>query len=95
MALIPIKKILDSALHNLKIDSYRKDIYEIWDREMGSFAKHAQIVSVRDDFVIVNVDNSVFLQELVLRKKEILNKINLFLKNRPVKDMKFRAGNIK
>ena len=95
MTLIPIKKILDSTLHNLKIDSSRKDIYDIWDREMGRFAEHAQIVSVRDDFIIVNVDNSVFLQELVLRKKEILKKINLFLKKKPIKDMKFRAGNIK
>ena len=94
MALVSIKEILKNTLYKFKIDGSTRDVYEAWDKKMGKFAKHAQVVSVKDDCVVVNVDNSVFLQELTLRKKEILDKLNKALKDRTVKNIRFRPGSL-
>ena len=94
MALLSIKDILKNTLFKFRMDGSTMDVYEAWDREMGKFAERAQVVSVKDDRVIINVNNSVYLQELTLRKKEILDKLNAALENRTIKEITFRSGSI-
>ncbi len=94
MPLVSIKEILQNTLYKFKIDGSARDVYDAWDKKMGKFAKHAQVVSVVNDLMVVNVDNSVYLQELTLRKKEILEKLNKGLKGKTIKDIRFKQGSI-
>ena len=94
MALHSIKEILKNTLFKFRVDGSTMDVYEAWDREMGKFAERAQVVSVKDNRIIINVNNSVYLQELTLRKKEILDKLNAALENRTIKEITFRSGSI-
>lgn len=94
MPLVSIKEILKNTLYKFKIDGSTRDVYEAWDKKISKYAKHAQVVSVQDDLIVVNVDNSVYLQELMLRKKEILNELNKGLKSKTIKDIRFKQGSI-
>lgn len=51
---------------------------------------HLYPVSLRDGELLVNVDSSVWLQEVTIRKEELLNVLKPFC----IKDIRFRLGRV-
>lgn len=49
---------------------------KIWDKELGRLSKRIKLVGKKDRCLLVQVDNPVYMQELRVRKKEFVDKIN-------------------
>jgi predicted nucleic acid-binding Zn ribbon protein len=94
MPLVHVKDTLNGLFEKLKISGEKQEIFDNWEKSAGSFSEHAQIVRINDTEIVVNVDNSVYLQEMLMRKNEILDKLNLKLKGGRIKDIKFKMGKI-
>lgn len=95
MALVSAGEVLKKVLGEFKIDDSFQEICFLWKKHLGKLAEHSQVVSFRDGCLVITVDNSVYMQELTLRKTEVLEKINVFLEGKVlIKEIKFRAGSI-
>ena len=65
----------------------------LWEEAVGkNIARRARAVSVRNEILFVTVQNSVWLQELVLLKEGIIEKINSLIGKQVIKDIVFRIG---
>lgn len=68
----------------------------VWGSAVGKRAsRHTKPTSLKKARLVVNVDGSSWLYELTLKKKEILKKLEGKLKGRPIKDIRFRIGEVR
>ena len=73
-----------------------EDIRDIWRSAAGEKASsHSRPVSMRKSVLRVNVDDSAWLYELTLAKKDILGKLREASKAKKIKEIRFRIGEIK
>lgn len=56
-----------------------------------SFLKEIEIVSFRDGVLFISTPNPMYSQEIKLKEKELLEKINLELRGSLVEKIKFRS----
>jgi predicted nucleic acid-binding Zn ribbon protein len=64
-----------------------------WQALLGEdAAKHAVPVSTKKGRLLVEVDSSVWLQHLTMRKLDILQKLKDVPLDKPVEDIRFRHG---
>ena len=47
-----------------------------WDREMGAWKHQVRLEAIDQESLVIDVQSSVALQELSLRKKEIVRRLN-------------------
>ena len=66
----------------------------MWDTVASSLAIRTQPVAISRGRMMVNVTDSVILHQLTFYKKEYIDKINLMLGRRLVKDIIFRVGKV-
>ncbi len=91
----PLEGVLGDIMRGLKKDGAvtEEDLAAAWGRAVGKKAAgHTRPVSVRRGVLNVNVDDSAWLYELTLKKKEILKKLDIKLKGHRPKDIRFRIG---
>jgi len=68
-------------------------VRKCWQALLGEeAANHAVPVSIKKDRLIVEVDSSVWLQHLTMRKLDILQKLKDVPLDKPVEDIRFRHG---
>lgn len=88
-----IGTILPKALEDLGI-AKRLDEFKtlsLWEETVGKkIAERSKAVDIQDKTLIVDVENNVWMQELVLLKPRILKKFAKTAKNSPIKDIRFR-----
>ncbi|HEO63967.1 MAG TPA: DUF721 domain-containing protein [Candidatus Omnitrophica bacterium] len=73
----------------------REDIFEIWKKAAGSrAAKHTKPTNIRKGVLIVNVDSSVWIYQLRLKKEKILQKLNGHFNKDMIKDIRLRVGEL-
>ena len=73
-----------------------EDVQAAWDNSVGeAAARHSKPRSLRGSRLIVNIDDSSWMYELTVRKKEILGKMEARLKGKKIKELTFRIGEIK
>lgn len=66
-------------------------LMQVFERVMGPMAGSVKLEAIQRTTLIVEVASSVHLQEMTLRKREIINKINQhFGGKRVVKDIKLK-----
>ncbi|MBL7108461.1 MAG: DUF721 domain-containing protein [Candidatus Cloacimonetes bacterium] len=73
------KKIIENLIRNISKDKFSREIKIglLWSQAIGKILSQKAFVSkLEKDILFVNVTNNVWLQELVLNKLEILEKIN-------------------
>lgn len=89
MTFTKVGDIVDTVLekHDFTKDTY--SLFDIWEKELGKLTKFIKMVGRRNKTLLVKVDNPVYKQELRLRKKEFLNKINDHYGYIIVEDIKF------
>lgn len=74
----------------------REDIHEAWEKAVGKkAAMHSRPVSLNRAVLAVNVDGSAWLYELTTRKRETIKKMQEMVKNKKLKDIRFRIGETK
>ena len=70
-------------VENLMILNY------VWKNEMKEFSSYCTIDSIDGRTLVLKVDNSVIKNELLIRKSEIIKKINKHFKTGFIKDIRF------
>lgn len=95
---VPIGEVLGSLLRKLGLERRAREarIALEWERVVGErIARHSKPVGVRGRTLLVNVDSSVWLAELDrFFKDAMLEKIRAELGEKPIRDIRFRIGEI-
>jgi hypothetical protein len=93
----PLRSILEDTLKSLRIDAPMKG-YSLWGswREIvgDAVAANAQPSAVRNRILFVEVSHPAWIQQLQFLKPTLLEKINGFLGESLIQDIRFRIGKI-
>jgi len=93
----PIRSILEDTLKGLEIDGYVKthSIFFGWKEIVGdSIAQQAQPRLIRNRILFIDVSHSTWVQQLQFLKSTLLEKVNTFLGEPVIQDIRFRVGQI-
>jgi len=93
----PIGSILEKTLKALEIDVPLKtySIWSAWGDIVGeSVALHTQPRSIRNRILFIDVSHPTWIQQLQFLKPTLLEKINNFLGESPIQDIRFKLGKI-
>ena len=89
-------EVMPGVLSAMGIDNRRTDaeVVKVWNSVLDpNIAKHAQPIGLRKGTLLVNVDSSVWLSELVrYRRKEILRRLQYSFGLEFIKKISFRLG---
>jgi predicted nucleic acid-binding Zn ribbon protein len=89
-------KVVSKVLADLKMDSRRADIeiVKVWNELLDpNITAHAQPHNLHKGTLFVNVDNSVWLSEIVrYRRKEILDRLQHSFGKNLIQKISFRIG---
>jgi hypothetical protein len=93
----PIRTVLDQTLRALEIDVPLKaySIWRAWEEIVGpSVALHAQPRSIYNRILFINVSHSTWIQQLQFLKSTLTEKINSYLGEPLIEDIRFKLGKI-
>jgi len=93
----PLHSILKKTLKALEIDVPLKaySIWGAWDEIVGeSVAAQSQPRSIRNRILFLEVSHSTWMQQLQFLKPTLLEKINSFLGEPLIQDIRFKLGRI-
>lgn len=92
----PINQTLAGVLKNLKLDQRRSDaeVLKVWNHSMApDVVAHAQPAGLAKGTLFINVDNSVWLGEIVrYRRREILQRLQHSFGQDLIVRISFRIG---
>lgn len=92
----PADKIVSKVLGDLKMDSRRGEIeiLKVWNSSLDpNIVAHAQPANLHKGTLFVNVDNSVWLSEIVrYRRQEILDRLQHSFGKNVIQRISFRIG---
>jgi len=93
----PIRSVLEHTLERLEIDVPLKtySILGAWSEIVGpTVAAHSQPRSIRNRILFVDVSHSTWTQQLQFFKPTLLEKVNHFLGEPLIQDIRFKLGKI-
>jgi hypothetical protein len=92
-----LRLILEKTFKNLEIDVPLKtySILGAWDEIVGeSVAEHSQPRSIRNRILFIDVTHPTWMQQLQFLKPTLLEKVNAFLGEPLIQDIRFKVGKI-
>ncbi len=93
----PLRSILEDTLKSLRIDAPMKgySLWGAWREIVGDVvASNAQPSAVRNRILFIEVSHPAWIQQLQFLKPALLEKINGFLGESLIQDIRFRIGKI-
>src|SRR4030042_3515829 len=93
----PIRSILEKTVKTLEIDVPLKtySILGAWEEIVGeSVAGHSQPHSIRNRILFIDVTHPTWMQQLPFLKPTLLEKVNTFLGEPLIQDIRFKLGKI-
>ena len=93
-----VSQMITGTLDDLGIGKKYRSHYVImyWKKIVGSeIADHSCAVDITKGIMTVHASNSVWMHHLFLLKRDIIHKINTFLGEELINDIRFRIGAIK
>ncbi len=93
-----LHSVLDDALASLGLQGPMKSysIWGSWKKIVGdSIASNAQPFAVRNQILFLEVSHPTWIQQLQFLKPTLLEKVNSFLGEPLVRDIRFRLGKIR
>jgi hypothetical protein len=93
----PLRSILEKTLKTLEIDVPLKtySILGAWNEIVGeSVAVHSQPRSIRNRILFIDVSHPTWMQQLQFLKPTLLEKVNAFLGEPLIQDIRFKLGKI-
>jgi predicted nucleic acid-binding Zn ribbon protein len=92
----PLSALVPKALAGLRMDTRQSEaeVVKVWNQALDPLiVAHAQPVGLRKGTLFVNVDNSAWLQEiLVYRKREIMERLRHSFGPELIRKISFRLG---
>jgi predicted nucleic acid-binding Zn ribbon protein len=92
-----LRSVLEKTLKSLEIDVPLKthSIFGAWEEIVGnSLALHTQPRSIRNRILFMDVSHPTWMQQLQFLKPTLLEKINTFLGEPHIQDIRFKLGKI-
>ena len=92
-----IRSVLENTLKSLEIDVPLKSysILGAWNEIVGAtVAAHSQPRSIRNRILFIEVAHSTWMQQLQFLKPTLLEKVNNFLGEPLIQDIRFKLGKI-
>ncbi len=92
-----IRSVLENTLKGLEIDVPLKSysILGAWNEIVGAtVAAHSQPRSIRNRILFIEVTHSTWMQQLQFLKPTLLEKVNNFLGEPLIQDIRFKLGKI-
>ena len=74
--LTSVQKGAQELKRQLRLNEHLALIELAWDAEVGGLAKYARITAIERDTLYVQADTATAMQELSLRRKELIRRIN-------------------
>jgi predicted nucleic acid-binding Zn ribbon protein len=93
----PIRSILERTIQSLEIEVPLKtySIFGAWNEIVGeSVAAHARPRTIRNRILFIDVAHPTWMQQLQFLKPTLLEKINTFLGESLIQDIRFKLGKI-
>ncbi|MBD3181959.1 DUF721 domain-containing protein [Candidatus Poribacteria bacterium] len=91
-----IKEVIENLIEKNgmvhKMEASRALLY--WDNTVGNLAARTKAVGIGHGKLYVNVTDSMVLHQLTLYKNRLMDKINLLMGKRVVRDIVFRVGSV-
>ena len=84
MGLKSSNSIVNEVKKLLGLNEETGAVFSIWEKELGRLAKSAVIAGIQKKTLLVEVESSAHFQELNLRRKELIRKINGHFVNKKV-----------
>jgi predicted nucleic acid-binding Zn ribbon protein len=94
----PLEEVLKKIIGGIsdKGNVTEEGMADAWRSAAGAkAAAHSKPRSLKSGRLVVNVDGSSWLYELTVKKREILKNLKEALKDKKVKEITFRIGDIK
>ncbi len=91
----PLGRVLKSILDQCRSDSSGGILHlrHVWETAVGApISDNAKPFAVKGSLLLVHVSSSAWLHQLQFLKTELLEKLNLGLKNDRIEDIKFKIG---
>lgn len=79
-----VKKLLES--YGLREENYA--LYDVWNKELGKLSKKIKMVGIKGKIILVETEHPAYKQEIRIRKKEFIRKINDNFGSKMVEDIK-------
>ncbi|MBU2567534.1 MAG: DUF721 domain-containing protein [Elusimicrobia bacterium] len=73
---IPASDIVKELLKKYKLSTDDYAVFDIWEKELGPLAGKVKMVGKKGKKILIKVNNPVYRQEISMRKKELIKKIN-------------------
>ena len=92
--LVAVEEILQVLMTQLDMpeDTQAKvKVFEVWEEVAGNAAAHSNAFRFRGSTLVVEVDSPVWLNELSMRKTEILNRLEKAAGEKVVEDIRFET----
>ena len=74
--LAPVERGTQRLVQRLGLSEHLFMLDRVWESELGGLARLARIVAVDREALVVEVDSAPAMQELSLRRKELIRRIN-------------------
>lgn len=91
MALEPASHKAKHIVKKLGLTEQLSLLERAWETEMGGWSRMARVVALDNFSLVVEADSSAALQELHLRRKELLRKINSYFSETYIKDITLKV----
>jgi hypothetical protein len=85
------KDIVEGITRSLGLDARVFALESIWKKELGAMAADVTLQAIKRNVLIAEVSSNAHLQEMALRKKQLIIKINgHYGSEKFIKDIKFK-----
>lgn len=78
MALTPASDIMAVLKKHLGLDEKTYAVFQLWEKEFKGLYRGAELEGIKDGMLYLSAASSAHLQELTLRRKEMLTRINQY-----------------
>ena len=83
--LTDISEVMDALKKQLGLDEDFFTIIKVWEKELG--IEDVEINGYKNGVIYALTDSSVAINEIMIRKKEILKKLNQYLGSKKLKNI--------
>ncbi len=90
MSLFHISEVLNKVFIQSCISEERTAITDLWQKQVGKYAKETELISLKGGTLLIGVSNHVLLNELVYKRSEFIKYFNAVLKKEKIKEIRFR-----